>query len=129
VQKRRSVKTISIPRLELNAVVLFEPTALLNKTRALLVKRSDIRMDRFYNNISMVKTTSLKMEHVCCQLSLRVSNFVIRRYVAACFFQGEPRRLRLSWVIGVDAIVSRLMVERPYLVEALLHHVAIPRCQ
>jgi len=66
-----------------------KPTALLDKTRALLVERSDIRMDSFHNNISMVKITSLKMEHLCCYPSLRSSNFVIRHYMATCFFKRK----------------------------------------
>jgi len=34
------------------------------------------------------------MEHVCCQPILRGADFVSRRNVAACSFQGKPHRLR-----------------------------------
>jgi len=44
--------------------------------------------------------------------------------MATCLFKGKPRRLRLSWVIGVYAILSRLMVEWPSLVEKRLHYLA-----
>jgi len=81
-------------------------------------------MDGFHHHIGMVKTTSLQMENVCCEPSLRGSNFVIRRYVAACFFKGKPHRLRLSWIIGVDAILSRFVVEWPSLVEKRFYYLA-----
>jgi hypothetical protein len=81
-------------------------------------------MDGFHHHIGMVKTTSLQMENVCCEPSLRGSNFIIRRYVAACFFKGKPHRLRLSWIIGVDAILSRFVVEWPSLVEKRFYYLA-----
>jgi len=73
------IKTISISRLELNAVVLLSGLLFWTR-RALLVERSDIWMDGFHHHISMVKTISLQMENVCCKPSLQGSNFVIRRW-------------------------------------------------
>jgi len=117
------VKTISIPRLELNAVVLLSR---LDETGALSLSlsRPNLWIDRFHNNPSLVKTAPIKVDHLFCQPSFRDSNFVSRRDVPVCSFQGKLCRLRLSWVTGVDAILPRLMVKRSYLVEGLLHHVA-----
>jgi len=88
------VKIISISSSRIKRCCAVKPIALLDKTRAFLIECFDIRMDRFYDNISMVETTSLQMEHVCCQPSLRGADFVSRRDVAACSFQGKLRRLR-----------------------------------
>jgi len=98
-----------------------EPSAHMDETSALSLERPNLWMDRLHNNPSLVKTAPIKVDHLRCQPSLRGSNFVSRRDVPACSFQGKPRRLRLSWVTGVDAILPRLIVERSYLVEGLLH--------
>jgi len=88
------VKTTSIPRLELNAVVLLNRLLSWIRCAVFRIERFDIRMDRLYDNISMFETTSLQMKHVCCQPSLRGADFVSRRDMAACSFEGKPRRLR-----------------------------------
>jgi len=88
------VKTTSIPRLELNAVVLLNRLLSWTRCAVFRIERFNIRMDRLYDNISMFETTSLQMEHVCCQPSLRGADFVSRRDMAACSFEGKPRRLR-----------------------------------
>jgi len=77
-------------------------------------------MDRFHDNHGLVKTASIK--HLCCESRCRSLNFIIKRYVTSRFFKEKPRRLRLPWAIGVIVIVAWFMVERPPLVERLLHH-------
>jgi hypothetical protein len=67
------------------------PTAHLHK--AVLVERSNLWMDRFHDNLGVVKTASIKVEHLYCELTSR-------------FFKGKPRRLRLSWTVGGNVTIA-----------------------
>jgi hypothetical protein len=63
-------------------------------------------MNRFHDNLDVVKTTSIKVEHLYCESLFRSINFVIECNVASRFFKGKPRRLRLPWTIGNNVTIA-----------------------
>ncbi|KAH0944385.1 hypothetical protein HN011_006423, partial [Eciton burchellii] len=113
------LKTISIPCLELNAVVVLN--------RLLSWTSSALSLSNFPTYEWTDSTIILALKQYPSKWNTYFANRISEHYVAACFFQGESHRLHLSRVIGVNAIFSRLMVEWPYLVEALLHLVVKTR--
>jgi hypothetical protein len=113
------LKTISIPCLELNAVVVLN--------RLLSWTSSVLSLSNFPTYEWTDSTIILALKQYPSKWNTYIANRISEHYVAACFFQGESHRLHLSRVIGVNAIFSRLMVEWPYLVETLLHLVVKTR--
>jgi len=118
--KVASIETIGIPRLELNAVVLL--CRLLTWTKQAL-SLSNV-LNRFHDNLDVVKTASIKVEHLYCESRFRSMNFVIECNVASRFFKRNPRQLRLSWTIGGNITIAWFVVERPPFIEAHFHHLA-----
>jgi len=50
----------------------------MDKAIALFVKCSDLKMDRFYDNLGMVKTVSIKVKHIANMLQTEVSKSKLR---------------------------------------------------
>lgn len=107
------VKTVSIPRLELNAAALLARLLEWAIKTISNLRCTGLRLDRFHHRARVAARATLTLEYVCRKSGCRHSNPTPSVPMEARPVERKSRGLRVAWVIGWRTYRSRAVVVGP----------------